>query len=150
MKRPSLINTFSICAVFAISVAALVQGHAAAPAPPSGAYAPGLTITPSTNAVVAPQGFFPVALVYSPTNLFSPSYATAFQWTPTTDTTVTNYNIYYGGMASTNAFNKVSVPTTVTAATFLNLNTNLVYGIYCTAVNPSGESGPSTLVVLVP
>lgn len=124
---------------------------AAPPAPPSGALVAGLTTLPVTNAVSAPVGFFPVALVYSPTTVFKPAYATAFDWNPNTEADLAGYNVYFGDLVNTNVFAKLTVPKVTTAVVFLNLSTNVVFGFYATAFNTTAqESSPSTLVVLKP
>ena len=141
MKR-----TLCLFAVLSLTVAAF----AAAPSAPSGAFVPGLVSVPTTNAISAPVGFFPVALVYTP-GVFKPNTATMLQWTPNTEPDLLGYNVYFGDVINTNLFSKVSVPKGVNAVVFLGLNTNVVYGLYSTAVNTSTqESPPSTLVVLKP
>ena len=97
------------------------------------------------------MGFFPTALVYSPTNVFKPAYATMLQWSANPEPDLAGYNVYFGDIVNTNVFAKVSVPKPVNAVVFLGLSTNVVYGIYSTAVNTaSQESSPSTLIVIKP
>lgn len=128
-----------------------VAAFAAAPSAPSGAFVPGLATTPSTNAIQAPQGFFPVALVYNGTNIFTPAKTTTFQWQPNSESDLLGYNVYYGDILSPVAFPKVSVPKTVNLVIFTGLSTSTAFGFYVTAVNTSAqESPPSTLVVLKP
>lgn len=136
-----------LLALLSLSVAAF----AAVPAAPSGAFVPGLTTTPTTNAISTPIGFYPVALVYNASAIFPPSKATMFQWTPNTESDLLGYNVYFGDITATAPFPKLSVPKVVNNVVLLNLNTNIAYGFYVTAVNTSAqESGPSTLVVLKP
>lgn len=137
----------SLFLIAALAITAL----AAPPAPPLGAYVPGLTTVPVTNAVNAPFGFFPVALVYSPTTVFKPATATMFQWVGNTESDLGGYSVYFGDIVSSNALAKLTVPKPVNAVVFLGLNTNVVYGFYTTAFNTAlQESQPSTLVVLKP
>jgi hypothetical protein len=139
----------SFCSILFVMLAA--AAFAAAPAAPSGALVAGLTTTPVTNAVSAPVGFFPIALVYSPSTVFKPAYATAFQWSPNTEPDLAGYNAYFGDLVNTNVFAKLTVAKSVNAVVFLNLSTNVVYGFYATAFNTSAqESAPSALVVLKP
>jgi len=135
--------------LFLLSMAAVA--FAAAPAAPSGASVPGLATTPSTNAIQAPQGFFPVAIVYNGTNIFTPAKATLFQWQPNVEADLSGYNVYYGDILSPTLFPKISVSKTVNLVIFTGLNTNTSFGFYVTAVNTTAqESTPSTLVVLKP
>jgi hypothetical protein len=124
---------------------------AAPPVPPVGVFAPAATVAPQTNAISAPVGFFPVALVYVPSSVIKPATSTMLQWQPSADPTVTTYNFYFGDIMGTNAFPKLTVPKAVSSVVLLSLNTNVVYGFYVTAVNSgSEESAPSSLVLLKP
>lgn len=128
-----------------------VAAFAATPSAPSGAFVPGLTTTPTTNAISAPMGFFPVALVYNASGIFTPAKATMFQWNPNVEADLLGYNLYFGDILAATNFPKLSVPKNVNNVVLLNLNTNIAYGFYVTAVNTSAqESAPSTLVVLKP
>lgn len=141
-------TVFSIAVIALLAVAGL---QAAQPAAPSGAFVSGLTTSPTTNAISAPAGFFPAALVYNGTNIFKASNSTMFTWTANTEPDLLAYNVYFGDMLSSNAFTKLSLPKSVTSVVLLGLNTNVAYGIYATALNTSAEeSKPSTLVVLKP
>jgi hypothetical protein len=141
---------YRLCLALSITLLAAAV-LAAPPAPPSGALVSGLTTVPATNAVSAPVGFFPISLVYSPATVFKPSYATAFQWSANTEADLAGYNVYFGDLVNTNVFAKLTVAKPVNVVTFLNLNTNIVYGFYATAFNTTAqESSPSTLVVLKP
>ena len=136
-----------LLAVLSLTVAAF----AAAPSAPSGAFVPGLTTVPTTNAISSPQGFFPAAIVYNASSIFTASNSTMFKWNANTETDLLGYNVYYGDILQTTAFAKISVGKSVNAVIFMGLNTATPFGFYATAVNTSAqESAPSTLVVLKP
>ncbi len=139
-KLLGLLAVFTACSLWA-----------AAPASPQAFVPSGVTTAVTTNAVSAPAGFFAQALVYAPTNIFKPSTATLFSWTPSSATDLAGYRFYYGDLLTASTFPRLEVNKTVSGVILLGLNTNTVYGFYVTAYNTAAEeSAPSTLVVLKP
>lgn len=120
---------------------------AAVPSAPSGAFVPGLVTIPATNAISAPVGFFPAALVYGAP--FKPANATMFSWLPNAEPDLGGYNVYFGDLLNTNVFAKLPVPKAVNSVVLLGLNTNVVYGIYVTATNTASQESPSSVLVVL-
>lgn len=89
------------------------------------------------------------AVAFNEQPLGSPPQSVTLAWSPSSDSSVTGYNLYYG-RTFVSPTNRLDVGAALTA-TVTNLESGLAYFFYATAYDASGvESEPSNLITHTP